>query len=71
MVITFSDLVPYWINFVPLTSDVDALPTLWGSFDGSGNPPVVYPAFQHPLKPELSLSYLQNFVLGKITPKTE
>lgn len=66
VVIRFTDLVPYWINFVPFPTDADSLPSLWGSFDGSDTPPVVYPAFMHPLFPELSLQYLQNFALGRI-----
>src|SRR4029453_1294328 len=58
--IRFTDLVPFFIN-IPGGTDADfPVPTTWGSFDGSDRPPVVYPIFQHPLMPELSLEYLQS-----------
>ncbi|HKX61662.1 MAG TPA: hypothetical protein VJS65_07455 [Verrucomicrobiae bacterium] len=58
--IRFSDLVPFYLN-VPGGTDADfPLPITWGSFDGSDRPPVVYPIFQHPLMPQLSLEYLQS-----------
>ena len=60
IVIAFTDLVPFFLN-VPGGLDSDApIPLTWGSFDGSDRPPVVYPVFQHPLMPQLSLEYLQS-----------
>jgi hypothetical protein len=63
--IRYSDLVPYFINDVPGGQDIDAFRgSIWGSFDGSDRPPVVYPVFAHPLLPNLSLQFLQNVALG-------
>jgi len=60
IVISFTDLVPFYLN-VPGGLDIDfPTPITWGSFDGSDRPPVVYPIFQHPLMPQLSLQYLQS-----------
>ena len=60
IVIGFSDLLPFFLN-VPGGLDSDfPVPVTWGSFDASDRPPVVYPIFQHPLLPELSLEYLQS-----------
>ena len=66
IVITFTDMVPVFLNFIEGGGDIDATgPLLWGSFDGDGDPPVVYPVFQHPLFPELSLQYLRDTVLRR------
>jgi len=67
--ILFSDMVPYFINLDALTGDIDALGRfgsgLWGSFDGTDRPPTIYPIYQHPLAPGLSLEYLQDVILGR------
>jgi len=66
ILITFSDLVPYFANDVPGDQDsTGARGILWGSFDGTTQPPVVYPAFAHPLFPNLSLQYLQSLALRR------
>jgi hypothetical protein len=63
---SFTDLVPYYFNDLPADQDVTGfIGAVWGSFDGSDQPPVVYPIFQHPLLPNLSLQYLQSVALGK------
>ena len=60
IVIYFSDILPYTFN-VPGGTDFDGgVPRAWGSFDGTDRPPVVYPVFQHPLVPQLSLEYLRS-----------
>jgi hypothetical protein len=60
ILIGFTDLVPFYLN-VPGGLDIDfPFPLTWGSFDASDRPPVVYPIFQHPLMPQLSLEYLQS-----------
>jgi len=62
--ITFSDMVPYYINSGAGGGETDAfLGSVWGSFDGTTRAPVVYPVYQDPRLPELSLEYLQNVVL--------
>jgi hypothetical protein len=53
IVIAFTDLLPYFINFTP--TFLDTPPTqathiaegVWGSFDSSTNAPVVYPIFMN------------------------
>ena len=66
IVIVFSDLVPYFLNDVPGTGELDGFGGfIWGSFDGSTKPPVVFPAFSHPLLPQLSLQYLQSIALHR------
>lgn len=58
--IVFSDLLPFFLA-EPGSLDSDfPVPTAWGSFDGTDVPPVVYPVFQHPLVPQLSLEYLRS-----------
>lgn len=58
VVITFSKLGPYFINSNPFFIDESTAVrgTLWGSFDGSTNPPVVFPSF-------ISIQELENQVL--------
>jgi len=64
--IIFSDLIPSFVNTQNFPNDGDgASGFLWGSFDGTDRPPVVFPVFVHPLFPELSLEYLQNTVRGR------
>jgi hypothetical protein len=66
VVIRFSDMVPYWFNTEPGQGEIPFSQFgLWGSFDGTDTPPVVYPIFQHPLAPDLSLEYLQDLILGR------
>ncbi len=66
MVISFSDLLPYLLNFAADETETNAFgPFLWGSFDGSDRPPVVYPAFPDPRAPQLSLDYLRDVVLRR------
>jgi hypothetical protein len=58
--ILFSDLLPFYFS-TPGGVDSDfPVPITWGSFDGSSRPPVIYPIFQHPVAPQLSLQYLQS-----------
>jgi hypothetical protein len=69
IVITFGDMVPYFLNLFAGEGDLEAFgPILWGSFDGTDTPPVVYPVFAHPLVPQLSLEYLRNEVLRRRRP---
>jgi hypothetical protein len=69
IVIAFTDMVPFFLNLFTDEGDLEAFgPVLWGSFDGTDTPPVVYPVFAHPLVPELSLEYLQNEVLRRRRP---
>lgn len=67
VVITFSDMVPRFLNIIAGGQDIEGELTklLWGSFDGSDTPPVVYPAFPHPLAPQISLDYLRRVVLRR------
>ncbi len=66
MVISFSDLLPFLVNFAADETETNASPPiLWGSFDGSDRPPVVYPAFPEPRAPQLSLEYLRDVVLRR------
>jgi hypothetical protein len=58
--VIFSDLLPF---FFAISDGLDSdfpVPITWGSFDGSNRAPVVYPIFQHPLMPQLSLEYLRS-----------
>jgi hypothetical protein len=67
--ITYTDMVPFFINLFAGEGDLEAFgPLLWGSFDGTDTPPIVYPVFAHPLAPELSLEYLRNEVLRRRRP---
>lgn len=62
--ISFSDLLPYWVNSDDGSGDSDAvLGLVWGSFDGTTRPPAVYPAYPDPRVPGLSLDYIQDAVL--------
>jgi hypothetical protein len=65
-IMVFTDLVPAFVNTFSGGTDFDQIAaSVWGSFDGTDAPPVVYPAFPHPLLPNLSLEYLQNVALGR------
>jgi hypothetical protein len=66
VVITFSDMVPYFINLAAFEGDVEsALLTsgLWGSFDGTDTPPVIYPIYPNPSA--LPPGYLEDLVFGQ------
>ncbi len=66
VVITFSDQVPYLINLEAGETDINGFTGfVWGSFDGTTRAPVVYPAYQDPRFPQLSLDYLQDVVLRR------
>ncbi len=66
IVISFTDMVPFFLNAFAGGQDIDAFgPVLWGSFDGSDRPPVVYPVYQDPRVPQLSLQYLQEVILQR------
>ena len=59
--IVFSDMSPYFLNLIEGGQDIDGFgPILWGSFDGSDRPPVVYPQF---LNGQPSLQYLRSVIL--------
>lgn len=69
VVITFSDMVPYWFHAATGETDLDAFQGfIWGSFDGTTRTPVAYPVFQHPLFPEFSLEYIRDVVLKRSRP---
>ena len=66
VIITFSDMVPYFLNLAALEGDVEsALFTsgLWGSFDGTDRPPVVYPIYPNPSA--LPPGYLEDLIFGR------
>ena len=66
VIITFSDMVPYFLNLAALEGDVEsALFTsgLWGSFDGTATPPVVFPIYPNPSA--LPPGYLEDLVFGQ------
>jgi hypothetical protein len=62
VVISFSDQLPYFENQSP--SFLDELSAfrseIWGSFDETANPPIIYPDYGG-----LTLRDLQNYVLGR------
>ena len=61
VIITFSDQVPYLVNLLPGETDLDAFTGfVWGSFDGTTRPPVVYPQGS-----AVTLEYLQDVVLRR------
>ena len=61
VVISFSDMVPYYFNFAEGETDLEAFSFgIWGSFDGSTRPPVAFPIYQ-----SLTLEYLQDVVLRR------
>jgi len=63
VVISFSDMVPYFLNLAAGEGDAEsALLTsgLWGSFDGTDRPPVVYPVYS-----AISLEDLRNIATGQ------
>ena len=61
VVITFSDQQPYLINLESGETDLEAFTGfVWGSFDGTTRPPVVYPQ-----NSVVSLEYLQDVVLRR------
>ena len=59
VVITFGNQLPYLSHFFSGNTDIAAFAGfVWGSFDGTTRPPVVYPQ-----DPRISLEYLQEVVL--------
>jgi len=59
---TYNKVGPLYVNGYPLLSEADGLPLLiWGSFDGSTNPPVVYPN-------GTSIVNMENQVLIQVSP---
>ena len=61
VVISFSDQVPYLVNLEPGETDLEAFTGfVWGSFDGTTRPPVVYPQDSR-----MSLEFLQDVVLRR------
>lgn len=65
IVVTFNTVGPLYDNSSPseLTGPNARYPFLWGSFDGTTNPPVVYPN-------GTSIANLENEALMQITPTT-
>jgi hypothetical protein len=66
-VIAFSDIARYFLNLAPGDGDFDHIPALvWGSFDGTDSPPIVYPQTPQPNQtPAMSLRDLRNYFLGR------
>ena len=63
VIITFGDMLPYFLNLATGETDIDsALFTsgLWGSFDGTDRPPVVFPIYSG-----FTLEDLQDIALGR------
>ena len=59
VVITYTDMLPYFLNLAAGDGDISALGGfLWGSFDGTDRPPVVFPTGRG-----LTLEYLQDVIL--------
>jgi hypothetical protein len=66
--IRFTDLVPYFLNDVPGDLESDGvLGFVWGSFDGSTKPPIIYPNFPNDASPQITLQYLQAIALRRNT----
>jgi hypothetical protein len=61
VVITFGDMLPYFLNLAAGEGDTEAAfaSGLWGSFDGTDRPPVVFPVYS-----DLSLDDLRNIAIG-------
>jgi hypothetical protein len=62
VVITFGDMLPYFLNLAVGEGDVDAAfnSGLWGSFDGTTDPPVVFPIYSG-----YTLEDLRDLALGR------
>lgn len=62
--ITITDLYPYWGNSGNGSGEADGFRDfIWGSFDGTTRPPVVYPNYPDPVVPGFSLEYIRDVVL--------
>jgi hypothetical protein len=61
VVITYGDMLPYFLNLAVGEGDIDAAfaSGLWGSFDGTDRPPVIFPVYSG-----LSLEDLRSIALG-------
>jgi hypothetical protein len=62
VVITYGDMLPYFLNLAVGEGDADAAfaSGLWGSFDGTDRPPVIFPIYSG-----LSLEDLRSIALGR------
>lgn len=64
VVITYGNMVPYFLNLAAGDGDIEHFPGfIWGSFDGTDTPPVVYPI--SPTTQPLTLSDLRRYFLRK------
>lgn len=64
--IIFTDLYAYWSETGDGSiEDQFSRAANWGHFDGTTRPPVVFPVFSDPLRPEFSLEFLQDVVLRR------
>lgn len=64
--IIYSDIAHYFFNFAAGDGDLEHFPGLiWGSFDGTDRPPVVYPVSQQATTPALTLRDLRNYFLHR------
>jgi len=61
VIITFGDMLPYFLNLAAGEGDADAAfaSGLWGSFDGTDRPPVIFPVYS-----DLTLDDLRNIAIG-------
>jgi len=57
--ITFTDVLPFLVNFQPNFLDDSGSSFIWGSFDGTTNAPIIYPNYLG-----ITVQDLQNAVLG-------
>jgi len=66
IVIEYSNMVPYWLNLIVSGEDINSVPAvIWGSFDGTDRPPVVFPAPRNPASPVITLDFLREVALGR------
>lgn len=64
--IIFQDLYSYWSEIGDGSiEDEFSKAATWGHFDGTTRPPVVFPIYPDPVRPEFSLEYLQDVVLKR------
>jgi len=61
VVLSFSNMLPFWLNLAEGEGETPEFKApLWGSFDGTSRPPVIYP-----VNSGLTLEYLQDVVLRR------
>jgi hypothetical protein len=66
VIITFGDMTPYFFNLAAEDGDLEHFPGfIWGSFDGTDRPPIVYPISAQPATPALTLQDLRRFFLRR------